>query len=112
MEASFLNIEQLINDRLANSLSQDVSNPSFAAPLPVLVRQSPSQGQQDPSLSSPRTGYGKSGGEPEELVHAESAMSFFDSLRSAGITVPQGIRFLVAIGRPLKLRLLWLPRLG
>ena len=44
MEASFLNIEQLINDELANSLSEVVSNPSFAAPSPVPARQSPSQG--------------------------------------------------------------------
>ena len=93
METSFLNIEQLINDRLAHFVSQNVSNPSFAAPSPVPVRQSPSQGRQDPSLSSPRTGYGNPGGEPEEPVQAESAVSsFLNSLRSAGIAVPQGTR--------------------
>ena len=83
-------VKELINDRLAHFISQDVSNPSFAAPLPVPVRQSPSHRRQDLSLFSPRTGYGN----PEEPVQAESAISFFNSLRSAGIALPQGIRIL------------------
>ena len=43
----------------------------------------------------PRTGYGNPGGEPEESVLAESAMSsFLGSLRAAGIAGPQGVSIL------------------
>ena len=53
MTSSFLNIEQLINDRLAHFISQDVPNRSFSAPSSVSIRQSPSQERQDPSQPSP-----------------------------------------------------------
>ena len=68
MEASFINMETLIDDRIFHHVSQDVPNRSFTAPSPVPVRQSPSQGRQDHSLSSPRTGYGNPEGQPEEPV--------------------------------------------
>ena len=58
MEASFANMETVINDRMSY-VSQDVPNHSFTAPSPVPVRQSPCQGRQDPSMESPRTGYGR-----------------------------------------------------
>ena len=88
MEASFANMENMINGRIFY-VSQDVPNRSFSAPSPVLVRQSPSQGRQDHSLGSPRMGYGNPEGQPEEPVQAESAIpSFLSSLRDAGIELP------------------------
>ena len=80
----------MIDSKLANSVD-DVTNMTFSAPSPVLVRLSPSQGRQDPSMLWPCAGYGNPGGEVEEPVLAELAMSsFLGSLRAAGIAVPQG----------------------
>ena len=62
MDASFVNIKHMIDSRLSSSVSQDVSNHSFSAPSRVPVFLSPSQGQQHPSLTSPRIGYGNPGG--------------------------------------------------
>ena len=92
MEASFINMESLIDSRISQHFRQDVNNASFPAPSPVPVCQSPSQGQQDHSLGSPRTDYGNSEGQPEEPVQCESAIpSFLSSLHSAGIALPPGI---------------------
>ena len=94
MEASFTNMETMINDRMSY-ISQNVLNRSFSAPLLVPVCQSPCQGQQDSSLESPRIGYGNPEGRPEELEQAESAIpSFLSSRREAGIELPQGIHLL------------------
>ena len=49
MEASFVNIQQMIDIRLASNV-EDVHNRSFSTPSPVPVLLSPSQGQQDPSM--------------------------------------------------------------
>ena len=116
MEASFVNMETLIDGRISHHVSQDVPNRSFTAPSPVLVRQSPSQGRQDHSLGSPRTGYRNPVGHSEELVQDESAIpSFLNSLRDAGIELPQGIKrmLLVVWGLVLslvlhRLRVLWI----
>ena len=95
MEVSFVNIEKMIDARLASNVNQNMSNPSFSAPSPVPVRLSPSQGRQDPSLPSPYTGYRNLWVEPEEPVLAELAISScLSSLRGEGIAVPQGIRIL------------------
>ena len=94
MDFSFANMETMINDRMSY-VSQDVPNRSFSALSPVPVRQSPCQGRKDPSLESPRTGYGNPEGRPEEPVQVESAVpSFLSSLREAGIELPQDIHLL------------------
>ena len=94
MEASFANMETMINDTMSY-VSQHVPNRSFSAPSPVPARQSPCQGRQDPSLESPRIGYGNPEGRPEELVQVESAIpSFLSSLREAGIKLLEGIHLL------------------
>ena len=41
MEASFVQIEALIDSKISRHVSQDVSDPSFSAPSPVLVSLSP-----------------------------------------------------------------------
>ena len=57
-------------------LQQDVSNISVSdSPSHEQIRPPLGREQQDPSQSSPQQEYGKSGGEPEESVHAESAIS-------------------------------------
>ena len=95
LEASFVNMETLIDNRISHHVSQDVPNRSFIAPPPVPVCQSPSQGRQDHSLGSPRTRYGNPEGQPEEPVQDESAIpSFLNSLRDQGIELPQGIKLL------------------
>ena len=91
MEASFANIQSLIDDRLNSYVSQDVNNVSLSAPSPVPVYQVPSQGQTDPSLRKPHTGVGP-GGETEEPGQDELATSsFFAALNAAGISVLQGV---------------------
>ena len=92
MEASFINMESLIDSRISQHFRQDTNNASFSAPSPVPVRQSPSQGRQDHSLGSPRTECGNSEGQPEEPVQHELAVhSFLSSLHFAGIALPPGI---------------------
>ena len=92
MEVFFANIQSLIDDRLAS-----YSNHSFSAPSPVPVQSSPSQGQQNLSISCPHTGYNP-GGRVEELVLAESATSFFlASIRTAGIAIPEGFIIIIII---------------
>ena len=54
----------------------------------VQIRLPLDRGQQDPSQSSPHQDYGKSGGEPEESVRAESAMSPYFGLTQGGPTTP------------------------
>ena len=103
MEASFINIESLIDSRISQHFSQDVHNASFPAPSPVPFCQSPSQGQQDHSLGSPRAEYRNSKSQPEEPVQSESAIpSFLSSLRAAGIELPPGVELLArdASARP------------
>ena len=56
LEASFVQIEALIDSKLSRHVSQDVSNPSFAAPLPVPVHLSLAQGRQDPHCLAPIQG--------------------------------------------------------
>ena len=84
----------MIDSRLASNV-EDVHNRSFSVPSPVPVRLSLSQGRQDPSMPCPRTVYGNPGGEPEEPVLAESAMSsFLGSVWAEGIAVPQAVSIL------------------
>ena len=88
-EASFINMESLIDSRISQHFRQDINNASFPTPSPVPVHQSSSQGRQDHSLGSPHTEYGNSEGQPEEPVQRESVIpSFLSSLRSAGIALP------------------------
>ena len=99
MEASFANMQTFIEDKLSNYVSQDVLNSSFVTPSPVPFYQAPSQGQTDPSLCNPRTGFGP-GGETEEPGQDESATSsFFAALNAAGISVPQGVEITVRVAR-------------
>ena len=92
LEASFINMESLIDSRIPQHFRQVTNNATFSAPSLVLVRQSPSQGRQDHSLGSPQTEYGNSEGQPEEPMEHESAIpSFLSSLHSAGIAFPPGI---------------------
>ena len=88
-------MESLIDSKISCQVNQDVTNESISAPSPVPVCQSPSQGRQDPSLCSSRRGFGYPESEPEEPVQQESAIpSFLESLRNAGIDIPQGISLL------------------
>ena len=48
--ASFVAIQDMRDSKLSNG--QDVTNLSFSASSPVPVRLSPSQGQQNPSISN------------------------------------------------------------
>ena len=90
MEASFINMESLIDSRISQHFRQDVTNAFFQ--LPLLYRSAIPLDREDYSLGSPRTEYGNSEGQPEEPVQRESAIpSFLSWLHSAGIALPPGI---------------------
>ena len=98
MEQSFARIDDLISARFSEGhVSKDVSNVFISdSPSHVQIQQPLGKGRPDPSQSNPHQDYGKSGGEPEESVRAESAMSpdflsWVDGLHSAGVCIPQPV---------------------